>query len=162
MARESAIIISKTHFPGPCVATLTKCQFQDDNMAVQKSDGTRSSGVDNVWATLASIYGPFGGHKHYPRQISVWETGNGWAALGIADVYFRFHGSAGGKLTDGEGDKWDGVGPGAFQFEYVKTADGGIKLKETKLFSDPTPAIKLMLKAGAINGEQLAGMILSS
>jgi hypothetical protein len=78
--------------------------------------------------------------------------------IGVANFYFKLQGGPGNAVKDPQGEQWDGVGPGGFHFNYVKDGSG-IKLKQTRIFSDPSPALKLMLQAGALNGEQLAGML---
>lgn len=82
--------------------------------------------------------------------------------LGVANLHFTLHGLDSKAVTDHEGGKWDGVAPSAFQFAYVKDSSGEIKLKETKIFNDPSPAMRLMLKNKMINGEQLAGIFIGS
>lgn len=77
--------------------------------------------------------------------------------IGVAQVYFNL-GGPGDVVKDPQGESWDGVGPGAFQFHYVKDGDD-IKLKQTKIFSDPSPALRFLLQAGALDGEQVAGML---
>ena len=53
------------------------------------------------------------------------------------------------------------MAPGAFNFLYVKEGNG-IKLKQTQIFNDPSPAMKLMLQNKMISGEQLAGIVIGS
>ena len=55
----------------------------------------------------------------------------------------------------------DGVATGGFKFIYVKEGDT-IKMKESKIFSDGTPAMKLMLQNKMIDGNALAGIVLNS
>ncbi len=107
------------------------------------------------------MYGPFAKHKHDPTFLVTFESEDGWEMIGEASLYFNLHGGSGDAVTDPQGEKWDGVGPGAFHFSYKKE-ESGIKLKWTKIRSDPSPALKLMLKAGHLNGEQLAGMLSNS
>ena len=110
---------------------------------------------------MAEIFGPFAAYKHDPEFLVAWETSDGWGMLGRASLYFKLHGLSGDAVTDPQGAKWDGVIASMFSFDYVREG-GGIKLKETRIFSDPSPAMKLMLKNNMLNGEQLAGIVISS
>lgn len=114
-------------------------------------------GANEAWAELAKIYGPFKAQRHDPEFLVAFDTDDGWRMIGVAQVYFSV-GGPGNIVQDPRGDSWDGVGPGAFQFHYVKDGDD-IKLKETKIFSDPSPVLKFLLQAGALNGDQIAGML---
>ena len=60
--------------------------------------------------------------------------------------------------VDLEGNKWHGKNSAAFYFTYVKESDG-YKLKRTRIFADATPALRVMLQNGILNGEQIAGML---
>ena len=82
--------------------------------------------------------------------------------FGEASLYFRLQGLSGDAIADPQGEKWDGVAKGAFRFLYAKDGSDGIKLKETRIFSDASPAMRLMLKNNMINGEQLAGIVIGS
>ncbi|KAK5170611.1 uncharacterized protein LTR77_005200 [Saxophila tyrrhenica] len=125
---------------------------------LQRSNGTITQGAEAAWSALAEIYGPFAAHKHDPEFLLTFDVEDGWRMIGVANVFFKFAGSDGGAITDPQGEKWDGVSPAAFSFRYVKEGEG-IKLKETKIFSDPSPALKLMLQDGALDGEHLVGML---
>ena len=59
---------------------------------------------------------------------------------------------------DLEGNKWHGKNSAAFYFTYVKESDG-FKLKRTRIFADATPALRVMLQNGILNGEQIAVML---
>ncbi|KAK3050744.1 hypothetical protein LTR09_008110 [Extremus antarcticus] len=131
---------------------------QTSDFTVQRSDGRTDKGAEAAWKALAEIYGPFAAHKHDPTFLVTFDVSDGWRMIGVANVYFKFQGSDGGAATDPQGEKWDGFGPAAFHFYYVKDGDD-IKLKETLIFSDPSPALKLLLQAGALNGDQIAGML---
>lgn len=77
---------------------------------------------------------------------------------GVANVYFKVNGLGEGSVDGPEGGKWHGYCTGAFQFEYVKDGES-FKLKKTRIFSDSSPALKVMLKNNMINGDALAGII---
>lgn len=86
---------------------------------------------------------------------------------GVANCYFRLPGLSEDKCTveDPEGSgKWHGYCPGSFQFDHVKNGDGDgkIKLKQTKIFSDSSPALRVMLKEGMIGAEELKGIVMGS
>lgn len=130
---------------------------------------------------LAEVYGPFAAQHHDPRFIVAWETEDGWEAFGCklrlllnsrdnsmlisnlgADVHFNLHGLAPETKTDSNGKKWHGSGPGAFSFKWTGKEEKDIKLKETRIFADSTPAVKVMLANKHINAEQLASIIVNS
>lgn len=131
--------------------------IQTSDFSLGTSDGRLIKGLDDAWAELQKIYGPFKAHKHDPEFLVTFDSDDGWRMIGVAQVYFNL-GGPGNAVKDPQGQSWDGSGPGAFQFHYVKDGEG-IKLKQSKIFSDKTPALKFLLEAGALNGEQIAGMI---
>ena len=137
--------------------------MQTPDFTLQMTDGTVFKGAEEAWhKAIPEMYGPFTAHKHDPTFGIVWETDNGWGMFGIAEFYFKIHGLSGDAVTDLQGEKWDGVSPSAFHFLYVKDGSGDIKLKSAKIFADPGPAFKLMLKNGVINTEQLAAIVIGS
>lgn len=131
-------------------------------MQLQKPDGTIIKGADAMWKEVATMYAPFAAQKHVPEFLVSWETDDGWGMIGVANMYFRLHQLPEGSETDPEGGKWHGHLSSSFVFFYVKDNSGNIKLKETKIFGDSTPALKVMLQNGMLNGEQLAGMVKGS
>ena len=80
---------------------------------------------------------------------------------GEADLYFKVGAPLEESLTDPDGNKWQGVHKGAFHFKYVKDGDS-IKLRETRIFADASPALRLMLNNKLIGPEQLAGIVIGS
>ena len=82
--------------------------------------------------------------------------------IGVANLYFKLQGLGGDTVKDPYGKGWDGVATGGFQFGYVKDGSGDIKLKYSKIFSDPSPAMKIMLQNKMVNGDQLAGIVIGS
>ena len=76
--------------------------------------------------------------------------------LGVATLHWKLVVAAdGSKVNDNTSKDWDGAGPAAFKFEYVKQSDGGIKLGSTEIFADPTAAMVTMLKRGMLKPEDL-------
>ena len=62
-----------------------------------------------------------------------------------------------GKFTDNEGKKWSAVMEAAFRFWYVKDENGpdGIKIKETRIYADPLPALGFMLQNKMVSAKDL-------
>ena len=88
--------------------------------------------------------------------MACWETERGWALSGVATLYWDLVVSGDGeKVKDRTGKQWDGAGPAAFRFEYVKQSDGGIKMGSSETFADPTAAVVTMLKRGMMKPEDL-------
>lgn len=131
-------------------------------MELQKPNGTVIKGADEVWKALPGMYARFAAQKHVPEFLICWETDDGWGMIGIATMYFNFDGLPTGTITDPDGRKWHGHGSGAFQFFYVRDGSSGIKLKQKRIFSDSSPAMKLMLQNKFIDGEQLARIVSGS
>jgi hypothetical protein len=130
---------------------------------LQKPDGTIIKGRDEAMKALKEMYAPFAAHKHVPDFFISWETDYGWEMTGVANMYFKLHGLDEGSVTDPEGEKgWHGYCPGGFQFEYAKDDSGKIKLRKTRIFSDSSPALKVMLQNKQLNAEQLAGIVIGS
>ena len=142
--------------------SLANLVAQVDDFTLQKSDGTVIKGREESINGLKQIYGPFAGHKHVPDFLVCWETDDGYAMAGVANVYFKLHGLGEGTVDDPEGGKWHGACAGAFQFDYVKDGSDGFKLRKTRIFSDSSPALKVMLKNNMINADQLAGIVIGS
>lgn len=74
-------------------------------------------------------------------------------------MFFNLHGPAPETKTDPDGNKWHGSGPGAFRFVWKGKKDGEVKLHQTCIYSDSTPAVRTMLVNKHIDGQQLAGII---
>ena len=103
------------------------------------------------------------GHERYHTTPTHLSTLKLTRSAGVANCYFKLHGLPEGDVKDPEGSgKWHGYCPGSFQFDYVKCDDGKIRLKKTRIFSDSTPAMRVMLKNKMIDGEALAGTDIGS
>jgi hypothetical protein len=78
--------------------------------------------------------------------------------LGQATLYWNLVAKGDGKggVKDKSGKQWDGAGPAAFRFGYVKGEDG-IKLDRTEIMADSTAAVVTMLKRGMMKPEDLLG-----
>lgn len=115
------------------------------------------SGGFASWAALSKeVYAPFSSHLHDPYFAVTWENDNGWEMIGAANLYWNLAAPGdGAKVKDSQGKEWDGKGPAAFKFRYVKQADGGIKMGSTEIFADPTAAVVTMLKRGMMSPEDL-------
>jgi len=124
---------------------------------LQKSTGEVVSGGDASWAAFREqVYAPMKEHLHDPQYLVCWETENGWEMLGVAMLHYDLAvPGEGSKVKDGQGKEWDGVIPAAFDFQYVKQSDGGIKLAKSSIFNDPTAAVVGMLKRGMLKPEDL-------
>ena len=124
---------------------------------LHKSTGETVSGGDASWSSLRTqVYAPFSQHLHDPQFFVVWETEDGWEMLGVATLYWNLVApGAGAKVKGRDGKEWDGAGPAAFNFRYVKLEDGGIRLCRTAIYADPTVAVVGMLKRGMMKAEDL-------
>jgi len=135
-------------------------KYRVADFVLQKSDGTIIQGADPAWEAEKQIYNQFLAHCHEPQGLMCCETEFGWEMIGQADVYVILPGDAGPgekKVKSKSGKEWDAVMPSAFRFEYVKDVSGpdGIKFSSAKIFSDPLPALSLLLKRGVLNPEDL-------
>lgn len=76
--------------------------------------------------------------------------------FGHAKTYVGFK-NVEGTLSDNEGKKWSAVMEAAFQFWYVKDESGpdGIKIKETRIYTDPMPALGFMLQNKLVSAKDL-------
>ena len=149
---------SQSSIPPPPPTNPPPSPSQTSDWTLQTSDGKSFSGAEKAWAQLAVTYGPFEAHKHDPTFLCCFDDKeDGYQMIGVANVYFSLGGPR-NAVKDPQGESWDGSTPGAFHFHYVKE-DGGLKLKFTRIYSDPSPALKVMLEAGALNGEMIAGML---
>lgn len=77
---------------------------------------------------------------------------------GTAWVYFKINGISANAVKDAQGGEWSGRNASGFRFTYVKQGDE-IKMKESWIFGDPAPALKLMIQNKMLSGDQLAGML---
>nr|OQO20178.1 hypothetical protein B0A51_11680 [Rachicladosporium sp. CCFEE 5018] len=133
-------------------------KWHTKDFVFQKSDGTRTSGADDTAKALQEVYAIFsGGHKHRPTSLACWDEKDGSITMfGHAKVYVGFEGHD-KTVTDDDGDKWNAVMEGGFRFWYVKDESGvdGIKIKETRIYADPMPAIGYALKNGILSPKDL-------
>ena len=76
--------------------------------------------------------------------------------IGHAKTYVGFK-DVEGTITDNEGKKWSAVMEAAFQFWYVKDQSGPecIKIKETRIYADPMPALEFMLQNKMVSAKDL-------
>jgi hypothetical protein len=76
--------------------------------------------------------------------------------FGHAKTFVGF-GGIDGTISDNDGNKWSAVMEAAFRFWYVKDESGpdGIKLKETRIYADPMPAVGFMLQKGIVTAKDL-------
>jgi hypothetical protein len=76
--------------------------------------------------------------------------------FGHAKTFVGFEGID-GTISDNDGNKWSAVMEAAFRFWYVKDESGpdGIKLKETRIYADPMPAVGFMLQKGIVTAKDL-------
>lgn len=121
------------------------------------SDGKRIEGRSAAVAALVEKYAPFtGGHKHCPTELLVWREGEEWVMFGHARCYIGFEGVE-KEVKDPEGDMWNVYLEAAYRFVYIEdaSAKSGYKIKETRIYADPTPAVGLMLQKGLATAEQL-------
>lgn len=133
-------------------------EWHTSDWTLQKSTGEQFKCTDKAWAALKETYAPFAEHVHDPQFLVCWEMEKGWGMLGIARLWWNLQAppSGGEKKIMGHGGKeWDGVTPGAFFFEYVKSGKNEIKLARSEIFSDPSAALVAMLKRGMLKPEQL-------
>jgi hypothetical protein len=84
------------------------------------------------------------------------EEGDGWCLFGHAKTFVGFK-HVEGTISDNEGKRWSAVMEGAFHFWYVKDESGpdGIKIKETRIYADPMPAVGFMLQNGIVSAKDL-------
>jgi hypothetical protein len=84
------------------------------------------------------------------------EEGDGWCLFGHAKTFVGFK-DVEGTISDNEGKKWSAVMEAAFHFWYVKDESGpdGIKIKETRIYADPMPAVGFMLQHGIVSAKDL-------
>lgn len=100
----------------------------------------------------------FADQNHEPTHLVAWETSEGWEMTGEVNVFFKLQAPLPETETDAQGNKWHGVAFGAYHFVFVKES-GEIKMKLTRIYADPSPIMKLMLKNNFVNAEQIAGML---
>lgn len=76
--------------------------------------------------------------------------------IGHAKTYVGFK-DVEGTIADNEGKKWSAVMEAAFRFWYVKDESGpdGIKIKGTRIYADPMPALGFMLQKGMVSAKDL-------
>lgn len=128
------------------------------DFSVQHSDGMRVAGREAAVASMTEKYAPFtGGHKHDPTELLMWKEGEQWCMFGHAKCFVGFEGAAGAKVEDPQGEAWDVVVEATYRFVYVEDEGGrgGIKMKETLIYADPTPAMQFMVKQGVVSAKDL-------
>jgi hypothetical protein len=76
--------------------------------------------------------------------------------FGHAKTFVAFEGVE-GSISDNEGKKWSAVMEAAFRFWYVRDDSGpdGFKIKETRIYADPMPAVGFMLQKGIVSAKDL-------
>lgn len=141
------------------VTPLTGSFFdQTPDFVYHKSNGSIFKGSEAAWKQIDQDYAPFAQHKHDPTFLLAWETSQGWEMMGEVNFFFNLPAPLPEIETDSEGKKWQGVGFGAYHFIYAKDGDG-LKLKFTRIYSDPTPVMRLMLNSNLVSAEQVASML---
>ncbi len=125
------------------------------NHVLQRSTGEVVTGGEASWALLGKeIYAPFPSHVHYPEFAIAWEVEGGYEMIGTATLYYDLDVPGdGAKIQGKDGNQWDGQGPGAFHFRYVKQGDGDLRLAASTIYADPTPAMMLMVHRGMLKPE---------
>lgn len=121
------------------------------------SDGTIASGREAGVKALTDKYAPFtGGHKHDPTELFTWQEGDHWCMFGHARCYIGFEDQA-NTVKDQHGDAWNVVVEATYRFVYVKddSAPKGFRMRETKIYADPMPAVQFMLKKGIVSAKDL-------
>ena len=154
--QQASRTLPSTQTPSPTITQANTTQTED--FSVLKPDGSLRKGREDAAKAIQEIYGPFASHNHRPNFLVTWETKDGYAMSGEADVFFNLHGVPAGNESDGEGGKWHGHISAAFRFDYVRE-ESDIKLKATRIFSDASPALKLMLQNKQIDGNALVGIL---
>jgi hypothetical protein len=132
-------------------------EWHSDDYVLVKPDGTEiTSGGADAWKEVQAIFAPFTAHRHRPIFAVVVETDYGWLMIGQAYVCGNLVGppaSGEKKAKDPDGNEWDLVYPGAYRFEYVKDAQGGIKMRRSEIMTDTWPVASLLLKRGVMKVE---------
>jgi hypothetical protein len=140
-------------------ATGSPSEWLTPDFSVQHSDGTRFTGMEAAVKSLTSKYAPFsGGHKHDPTELLTWEEGEQWCMFGHAKCFIGFDGaSVAADVTDLQGRSWNVVVEATYRFVYVRdeSGHGGIKMKETRIYADPMPAVEFMLKHNIASAKDL-------
>jgi hypothetical protein len=122
-----------------------------------KPNGDTITGGDATFTSLQKeVYGHFSEHLHDPEFLVAWDTQDGWGMLGIATLYWNLAAKGDKKVKDKSGKEWDGKGPAAFRFGYVKGTEG-IRLERTEIMADSAGAVVEMLKRGMMKPEDLLG-----
>lgn len=124
---------------------------------LRRSTGENIHGGEASWSAFSKdLYAPFATHLHDPQYAICWEADDGWEMIGVATLHWNLVAPGeGAKVKGSDGKEWDGAGPAAFKFHYVKQSDGGIRLSETAIYADPTLAVVAMLKRGMMKPEDL-------
>lgn len=138
-------------------ATGSPSDWLTSDFSVQLSDGTRITGMKDAIHALTEKYAPFsGGHKHDPTELLTWEEGDHWCMFGHAKCFIGFEGVA-ASVKDPQGQSWNVVVEATYRFVYVKdeSGTGGYKMRETKIYADPTPAVEFMMKQGIASAKDL-------
>lgn len=123
------------------------------DFTIVKADGSVHEGLQKAFASLQSTYGPLTEYHHQPTYGVITETSNGWSCVGVADLFYSLPGQgASAGAADNTGKKFDGVIPGAFIFNFVKSDKGpdGLQLNKITLFSDSGPIVVQLLQRGVL------------
>jgi len=138
-------------------ATGSPSDWLTSDFSVQLSDGSRITGMQDAIKALTEKYAPFsGGHKHDPTELLTWEEGDHWCMFGHAKCFIGFEGVE-ANVKDPQDQSWNVVVEATYRFVYVKdeSGQGGYKMRETKIYADPMPAVEFMLKQGIVSAKDL-------
>lgn len=140
-------------------ATGSPGDWLTSDFSVQLSDGTRIAGMQAAIKALTEKYAPFsGGHKHDPTELLTWEEGDHWCMFGHAKCFIGFDGTGStAEVKDPQGKAWNVVIEATYRFVYVKddSGRGGIRMKETRIYADPMPAVGFMLEQGIVTAKDI-------
>lgn len=141
------------------VLETTRNHLLDDFVYTKSTGESFPPGQASLEANAKDYSAFFTAYHHEPYFIICWENKDGWEMTGNAWAYVNLPGqsSAGEKITDLEGKRWDMRVPGGFHFVYVKDEKkaGGIGLKSTGITSDSGPVVVELLKRGVITAKDL-------
>lgn len=134
--------------------------YQTEDYLLVLSDGKTFQGVDAVWKAAPAVFEPFSAYKHFPVLMVVWQEKGSWVVFGFAHWFFNLQAPLPENVTDPDGGKWVGVANLGFKFGFAQKGDE-IKMNETRLFTDPSPALRLLLQNKLVDGEGVAKIIMT-